>query len=331
MPQLLIIEPASPIQVSGGYRYNAQLAGALRARGEGDVLRTNTPEQILKYPGCCALLDSLWFTTPPPADFQRRLQASGISLFLLGHYFPPSNPVLCIQEKNHWLACLRKWIPLAEAIVITGQRALTDWSGLVSPDRVHVAPPAIDIRAKTESSFEQGLRLLTIGAVTEAKLPLALLQHLACLSDAQFQWKIAGSSTKDPDHYKACLAAVDHAGIADRVRFVGELEHQQILDELLLADVYLAASQFESFGIASAEALSAGLPLIGFDAGDLPLWAPNQPGCLIIQQGRFAEFAAVVKRWIHGGRAALPPKSQPCLFETSWDAVAGRVLDAVRR
>ncbi|MEM6483820.1 MAG: glycosyltransferase family 4 protein [Pseudomonadota bacterium] len=331
MPQLLIIEPAALIQVSGGYRYNAQLAGALRARGEGDVLRTNTPEQILEYPGCCALLDSLWFTTPPPADFQRRLRASGILLFLLGHYFPPSNPVLCSQEKSHWLACLRRWIPLAEGVVVTGQRALTDWSGLISPDRVYVAPPAIDIRMKSESSFDDGLRLLTVGTVTEAKLPLALLRHLACLSEAQFQWKIAGSITKDSDHYRACLAAVDHAGIAARVRFVGELKHQQILDELFAADVYLATSQFESFGIASAEALSAGLPLVGFDAGDLSLWAPDQPGCFIVRQGSFAEFAAAIKGWIRGGRAALPPKSQLCSLENSWDAVADRVLEAVRR
>ena len=51
-------------------------------------------------------------------------------------------------------------------------------------------------------------------------------------------------------------------GLSDNVRFLGRLEHSQILDVFAESDVYVQPSVKESFGIAALEARTTGLPVV---------------------------------------------------------------------
>jgi N-acetyl-alpha-D-glucosaminyl L-malate synthase BshA len=57
-------------------------------------------------------------------------------------------------------------------------------------------------------------------------------------------------------------------GVHDRVRFLGR--HDRIEEIMLLADVFLLPSELESFGLVALEAMAAGVPVVGSDAGGLP-------------------------------------------------------------
>jgi N-acetyl-alpha-D-glucosaminyl L-malate synthase BshA len=57
-------------------------------------------------------------------------------------------------------------------------------------------------------------------------------------------------------------------GLLDRLRFLGT---QQTIEEIAgLADVFLLPSELESFGLSALEAMAAGVPVVGSDAGGLP-------------------------------------------------------------
>jgi N-acetyl-alpha-D-glucosaminyl L-malate synthase BshA len=57
-------------------------------------------------------------------------------------------------------------------------------------------------------------------------------------------------------------------GLVDRMRFLGT---QQAIEEIAcLADVFLLPSELESFGLSALEAMAAGVPVVGSDAGGLP-------------------------------------------------------------
>ena len=57
-------------------------------------------------------------------------------------------------------------------------------------------------------------------------------------------------------------------GIHDRLRFLGI---QQGMEEIVgMADVLLLPSELESFGLSALEAMAAGVPVVGSDAGGLP-------------------------------------------------------------
>jgi N-acetyl-alpha-D-glucosaminyl L-malate synthase BshA len=71
-----------------------------------------------------------------------------------------------------------------------------------------------------------------------------------------------------------CEDKARELGIDDAVRFLGRQE--QIEEILLIADLFLLPSEYESFGLAALEAMAAKVPVISSNAGGLPE---------IIQQG----------------------------------------------
>jgi L-malate glycosyltransferase len=61
---------------------------------------------------------------------------------------------------------------------------------------------------------------------------------------------------------------VKELGLHDDVRFVGKQE--QIEEILLVSDLFLLTSEYESFGLAALEAMAASVPVISTNAGGLP-------------------------------------------------------------
>jgi glycosyltransferase involved in cell wall biosynthesis len=69
-----------------------------------------------------------------------------------------------------------------------------------------------------------------------------------------------------PDAYKnELLARVQQLGLSSAVRFVGHIEGESKRAAFASSDVYVLASHQENFGIAVAEAMWAGLPVIVSD------------------------------------------------------------------
>ncbi len=72
----------------------------------------------------------------------------------------------------------------------------------------------------------------------------------------------------DPDYQARCEALAAAAGVGERVRFRGHLEEP--LAAVARAHVALMCSPAEAFGRVTAEAMSCGLPVIGFAGGATP-------------------------------------------------------------
>jgi len=67
---------------------------------------------------------------------------------------------------------------------------------------------------------------------------------------------------------KAELAQhIQEYGLTDRVQLLGQVDEQQKLQILLIADMYVSAAQHEGFGIVFLEAMHAGLPIIAANDG----------------------------------------------------------------
>ncbi len=68
-------------------------------------------------------------------------------------------------------------------------------------------------------------------------------------------------------------------GIEGAVRFLGE--RRDFVSYLQQADAFLLPSETESFGVAALEALSAGVPVFGYDVGGLPELVTQDVGRLV--------------------------------------------------
>src|SRR5262249_29156025 len=83
------------------------------------------------------------------------------------------------------------------------------------------------------------------------------------------------------------------------VRFLGEC--RDFVSYLQQADAFLLPSETESFGVAALEALSAGVPVFGYDVGGLPELVTQDVGRLVKPFNVEARAGAVAEPW--GDRA----------------------------
>ncbi len=88
-----------------------------------------------------------------------------------------------------------------------------------------------------------------------------------------FSWIAAAMPAKlvligDGPEMKPCVDLVNSLGLRDRVLFMGNQD--QVVPLLSVADLFLLPSEQESFGLAAAEAMACGVPVVASRVGGLP-------------------------------------------------------------
>ncbi len=94
------------------------------------------------------------------------------------------------------------------------------------------------------------------------------------------------------------IALSEKLGIADRVKFIGQVPHTSVPQELARLDIYVALSRMdsESFGVAIIEAGAAGRPVVVSDAGGLPeVTIDGVTGLVVPREDSSAAAAALEK------------------------------------
>lgn len=125
-------------------------------------------------------------------------------------------------------------------------------------------------------------------------------------------------------------ALASKLGLQDRVEFrgyVSEEERDELLDR---CQAYVMPSLYESFGIAAAEAMSHGKPVICSAVGGLPE-VVRDAGVLVPPRDP-AALAEAINQLLQDKerRKELGRKAHAYAQEYSWDSVAAKTLDQYR-
>ncbi len=178
----------------------------------------------------------------------------------------------------------------------TAARLMQDYA--VPASKVIVAPPGIDRlpRSPGGSCDGSGLALLSVGAVVPRKGYELALEALAGLGELGWHLVIVGDCTRNPAYVARLARMIADADLSRRVTLAGGLA-QADLDRLWSdADIYLASSHHEGYGMAVAEAIARGLPVVTTDAGTIGDWLP--PDAAIIVHERSAEALRAALRQV---------------------------------
>jgi len=202
----------------------------------------------------------------------------------------------------------------------------------VPADRLTVARPGID-RPQTASRPVSPPLILSVGLLAPRKGHDVLLRALAAIADRDWQAVIVGRNHDGRTGTDLAARACD-LGLADRVRFAGELPGAA-LDRLYAgASVFALATRYEGYGMVFAEALVRGLPVVACRTGAVPDTVPDGAGVLVAVDD-VAGFAAELARLLDdpGHRAALAAEAARYgATLPGWDdtaALFARVLDRV--
>jgi glycosyltransferase involved in cell wall biosynthesis len=194
----------------------------------------------------------------------------------------------------------------AAGVVVTSewtrQQVLTRYA--IPAGRVHVARPGVD-RVTAPARPVRG-HLICVGVLGRHKGQDLIVEALAGLADRDWHCLLAGSLDRDPVFVEQLRARISHLGYDHRVRLSGVLTGAALSDAYATADLLVAPSRAETYGMTVTEALAHGLPVIAAAVGGLPealgcTADGTRPGQLI-PPGDPASLAAALAGWLDDER-----------------------------
>ena len=193
----------------------------------------------------------------------------------------------------------RETLRAAAAVVATSPWAARRLDGLRT--RVDVAAPGTD-PAPPAVGTDGASRLLCVAALTPRKAQDVLVSALAEVADRPWTLVCAGPVDRDPAFVARLRDGIERRGLGARVRLVGPLTGRPLGAEYHAADLAVLVSWTETYGMAVAEALVRGLPVLVTEAGALPDTlghAPDgsRPG-LLVPAGDVGGLATALGRWL---------------------------------
>jgi glycosyltransferase involved in cell wall biosynthesis len=190
----------------------------------------------------------------------------------------------------------------ATGVVVTSewtrQQVLSRYE--IPPGRVHVARPGAD-RVAAPARPVRG-QLICVGVLSRHKGQDLLVEALAELGDLDWHCMLAGSLDRDPDFVEHLQTRITRLGYDHRIRLTGVLTGAALSHAYTTADLLVAPSRSETYGMTVTEALAHGLPVIATSVGGLPEALGStadgtRPGQLI-PPGDPAALAAALGDWL---------------------------------
>jgi glycosyltransferase involved in cell wall biosynthesis len=333
---------------TGGYAYDRRMIAELEQLGwhidrvdlgEGfpwpsSETRMSAQAQLLAVPaGRVIIIDGLAFGVLPDVALELR---SRHPLIALVHHPLALESGLSKAQTNMLRESERAALAATRCVVVnsaaTARHLIADYA--VPADRVVIAPPGSDPAPAASGSHDGIVRLLSVGAVAPRKGFDVLIAALATLTDLPWQLTIAGDRNRDPKTAAQLDADIARFKLDSRVAVLGAVSPGRLAELYASADLFALASRFEGYGMAYAEAIAHGLPVIGTTAGAIPDTVPAGAGVLVAPDDVDA-FALALCRVIENRgerlRLATCARAAAGLLPTWQDSakIFSRALEAV--
>jgi glycosyltransferase involved in cell wall biosynthesis len=135
---------------------------------------------------------------------------------------------------------------------------------------------------------------------------------------AHLPWRllIAGDCTRSASTVRLLRAEIVRLGLAERIVLLGVVTADELASLYMRSDLFVLASRFEGYGMAMAEAIAHGVPVVGTKVGAIEQTVPANAGMLVPAEDA-AALASALQRLIErpeereclaaGARAAVFP------------------------
>ncbi len=293
---LIFALPGSIHQRTGGTIYDRRIVEGLRCSGQpvqlaelpgafpvcDTIAKTAARHTVLDAPDdACLVIDGLALPgfVNCLADHHARLRVTA-----LVHHPLAAESGLPETDRVALFGLERDMLRFVDGIVTTSPataRMLVDDYDVAAP-RIVTVLPGTDPAPPSRGSGGRGpLRLLCVASLIARKGHVALISALAACPSSDWRLDCLGASDRDPAVTQAIRDVIDSLGVTDRVFLHGEADDGQLAAAYDAADVFVLASELEGYGMAFAEALSHGLPVIGSGDGAVRDTVPPEAGTIV--------------------------------------------------
>jgi glycosyltransferase involved in cell wall biosynthesis len=216
-----------------------------------DVVHVHALFSYATIPGCRAAAHA-------PVPYVLRPLGT-LSEWSFNHRRWKKRPYFALLERSH--------LEMAAAIHVTSAAEADDLARLGYAARTHVIPLGVDVvvRPTTKRSttgMDEPCRLLFLSRLHEKKNVPMLLRAMASAPPTSRPVCLTIAGDGEPAYRAHLETLAAELGIAARVRFVGHVDGDAKQRVFAESDCFILPSANENFGLAVAEALGAGLPVI---------------------------------------------------------------------
>jgi glycosyltransferase involved in cell wall biosynthesis len=344
-----LITLGDPRTLTGGYLYHQRIA-ALAPRFGARVRFVSVPAAPFPLP----IAAGPWVLRELARQHPDVVLLDSIAAGYLGPWLQASRrraPVVAILHqppggidhgpvRTTTQALLDRWAYRAAPRLLAASAALADdlRSAGLPPERLRVVPPGRDVAPSPGTppgDLRRGRRaaLLSVGNWVARKGLLDLLEAVSRLPEDAVTLHLVGDPDAEPGYAARVRARLGAADLAGRVVVHGPLPVAQVAAYYAAADAFVLASSREPYGTVYGEAMAAGLPVVGYAAGNLPHLARDGEEGLVVPTGDVAALTAALRRI--AGDAALRTRlgaaagRRAAGFPT-WEETAARLFGELR-
>jgi glycosyltransferase involved in cell wall biosynthesis len=323
---------------TGGYAYDRRMIAELEAldwRIEAVTLGDGFPFPTADtHAAACArlaalphqhpiVIDGLAFGALPEAG--EALRASHRVVALVHHPLALETG-LGAADCARLRASERAALGSARHVIATSQttaRLLAGDYGVAS-DRISVVEPGTDRMESRPRTGQGEVALLAVGAVVPRKGYDVLVAALAKLEDLSWRLTIAGDRGRSPQTARRVEADIRRCGLTDRIKLLGAVSSEELAALYAGCDLFVLPSRFEGYGMAYAEAIAHGVPVVATTAGAIPETVPAN-AAVLLPPDDIETLAATLRRLIASPaeRERLAAAARAATFP-SWHEQAAR-------
>lgn len=295
--RLVFAVPGELASLTGGYAYARQVMDGLMSRGWAlDVLRLDASfpwpteaaladahAKLAALPDdTLVLADGLAFGAMPELARQHALRLRWVALVHHPLYLETG---LSEVQQAHLFQREKQALGIVKAAITTSPataRALREQGLYAGP--LQVALPGTEPTRLARGSAAQpgqGLNLLCVATITPRKGHMVLIEALAGLLPRPWTLHLVGSTTRDAACTLALRQAIQRHQLTSRVHLHGEVSDEALAACHDRADAFVLPSFHEGYGMALADALAWGLPVLSSRVGAIPDTVPDGAGALL--------------------------------------------------
>ncbi len=292
MTRCVFAIPGSLATPTGGYAYARKILPLLGVRMETEICALPsgfpfpTDAELTEAaramaaadrPGTVFMTDGLAFGAMP-AELIANVRSP---IAALVHHPLGLEEGLTAAERARLLSMEGQALALARLVIVPSRGTAHELNQLfgIPAAKVTIAGPGI-LRGKRAMGSPAGepLHIVCVGSLTPRKGFAVLIDALNGVAALPWRATIAGSAELSPDTAAEVRRKILAFGLENRVHLVGQLNETAVSALYSSGDIFALATYYEGYGMAFAEAMAHGLPIVASGDGAVADTIPPKAG-----------------------------------------------------
>ena len=336
--RISLVTLGDPATLTGGYLFHRRMAQAAPA-SDATLSFVSFPERSFPLPALAGRIVSSHLRRQHPDVVVLDSIATAFASPWLGS-FPGPFAAMVHQRPggiDHGLirSSLQRKLDLiayrrCDRIMVASETLVDELTGRgIEPKRIVIVAPGRDVAAMGDAALDLRLgrdaALLCVANWIKRKGIVELLRAFTSIPESLCTLHLVGDEHVDPRYAVRVRGLLERGNLAGRVICHGPLSTEEVAQMYAAADVFVLPSTLEPYGTVYGEAMAAGLPVVGWNTGNLPHLARDEMDGIILKPGDVVGLARAFTRLSEDrelrGRMSHSAKARASSFPT-WEESA---------